>query len=92
MIVSGVSTAEDVQRVRRLTRRPLSVVPLFESVGGLRAAPQIYEELLDTVGCREVMVGYSDSAKDAGYLAAQWEIRSRARRARGASRADAAPS
>src|SRR5207302_9711998 len=54
----------------------LSGVPLFESVEALRAAPRIYEELLDSVGCREVMVGYSDSAKDAGYLAAQWEIRS----------------
>ena len=51
-------------------------MPLFESVDALRAAPRIYEELLDAVGCREVMVGYSDSAKDAGYLAAQWEIRS----------------
>ena len=71
VIVSGVSTAEDVHRVRRLTPAP-NVVPLFESVEALRAAPQIYEELL----CREVMVGYSDSAKDAGYLAAQWEIRS----------------
>ena len=71
VIVSGVSTAEDVHRVRRLTPAP-NVVPLFESVEALRAAPEIYEELL----CREVMVGYSDSAKDAGYLAAQWEIRS----------------
>ena len=71
VIVSGVSTAEDVHRVRRLTPAP-NVVPLFESVEALRAAPQIYEELL----CREVMVGYSDSAKDTGYLAAQWEIRS----------------
>jgi phosphoenolpyruvate carboxylase len=71
VIVSGVSAAEDVRRVRELTPAD-NVVPLFESVEALRAAPQVYEELL----CREVMVGYSDSAKDAGYLAAQWEIRS----------------
>jgi phosphoenolpyruvate carboxylase len=71
VIVSGVSSAEDVRRVQPLTPAK-NVVPLFESVEALRAAPEIYEELL----CREVMVGYSDSAKDAGYLAAQWEIRS----------------
>ncbi len=71
VIVSGVSSAEDVRRVQKLTPAE-NVVPLFESVEALRAAPEIYEELL----CREVMVGYSDSAKDAGYLAAQWEIRS----------------
>jgi len=76
VIVSGTSSAADVRRVHELTDEPVSVVPLFESVDALRAAPRIYEELLDTVGCREVMVGYSDSAKDAGYLAAQWEIRS----------------
>ena len=75
VIVSGTASAVDVQRIHALTAEPLSVVPLFESIGALRAAPRIYEELLDTVGCREVMVGYSDSAKDAGYLAAQWEIR-----------------
>jgi len=75
VIVSGTSSAQDVRRVRELSGEPLSLVPLFESVADLRAAPQIYEELLDTVGCTEVMVGYSDSAKDAGYLAAQWEIR-----------------
>src|SRR6266540_378274 len=76
LIVSGTSSAEDVLRVRELTGEPLSLVPLFESIEDLRAAPRIYEELLDAAGCREVMVGYSDSAKDAGYLAAQWEIRS----------------
>ena len=76
LIVSGTSSAEDVLRVRGLTEEPLSLVPLFESIEDLRAAPRIYEELLDEAGCREVMVGYSDSAKDAGYLAAQWEIRS----------------
>jgi len=75
VIVSGTASAADVQRVRDLTDEPLSLVPLFESVEDLRSAPRIYEQLLDGVGCREVMVGYSDSAKDAGYLAAQWEIR-----------------
>jgi phosphoenolpyruvate carboxylase len=70
VIVSGTTSADDVRRVAALT--PASnVVPLFESVETLRAASRIYEEL----GCAEVMVGYSDSAKDAGYLAAQWEIR-----------------
>jgi phosphoenolpyruvate carboxylase len=76
VIVSGTTSAADVLRVRDLSSEALSLVPLFESVDALRAAPRIYEELLDAVGCREVMVGYSDSAKDAGYLAAQWEIRS----------------
>jgi phosphoenolpyruvate carboxylase len=75
VIVSGTSSAQDVRRIHELSAEPLSFVPLFESVADLRAAPAIYEELLDTIGCREVMVGYSDSAKDAGYLAAQWEIR-----------------
>ena len=74
-IVSGTESADDVRRVHELTDEPLSVVPLFESVEALRSAPHIYEELLDTVGCSEVMVGYSDSAMDAGYLSAQWEIR-----------------
>jgi phosphoenolpyruvate carboxylase len=75
VIVSGTSSAADVRRIQELSAEPLSFVPLFESVADLQAAPAIYEELLDTIGCQEVMVGYSDSAKDAGYLAAQWEIR-----------------
>ena len=70
VIVSGTTSSEDVLRVRALTAAA-NVVPLFESVKSLRAATRIYEEL----DCREVMVGYSDSAKEAGYLAAQWEIR-----------------
>ena len=57
-IVSGTESADDVRRVHALTDESLSVVPLFESVEALRAAPRIYEELLDTVGCSEVMVGY----------------------------------
>ncbi len=75
VVVSGVESVEDVARVHELAGGELSVVPLFESLAALRAAPRILGELLDGVGCREVMVGYSDSAKDAGYLAAQVEIR-----------------
>ncbi len=50
-----------------------------------RAAPAIVDELLADAALRrsasrergdrlEVMVGYSDSGKDGGYLAAQWAI------------------
>lgn len=62
----------------------LSIVPLFETIDDLRRAPEIVEDLLDderfvrNVQQRgqqmEVMVGYSDSAKDGGFLAAQWHI------------------
>jgi phosphoenolpyruvate carboxylase len=75
VVVSGTEAAGDVARIHALAGGELAVVPLFESVDALRAAPRIYEELLDSAGCGEVMVGYSDSAKDAGYLAAQVEIR-----------------
>jgi phosphoenolpyruvate carboxylase len=84
VIVSGTTDAEDVLRVLDQTDEPLSVVPLLESIESLQAAPAIVEELLasppfarvlEARGRRlEVMVGYSDSAKDGGYLAAQWEI------------------
>jgi len=81
VIVSGTSSAGDVRRIHELSAEPLSFVPLFESVADLRAAPAIYEELLDTIGCSEVMVGYSDSAKDAGYPRRAMGDPQRARRA-----------
>ena len=74
LILSGTSSAEDVRRARGLTRE-LAVVPLFETVDDLVAAPAIVEELLvERPEPMEVMVGYSDSGKDGGYLAAQWAI------------------
>jgi phosphoenolpyruvate carboxylase len=78
LIISGTSTADDVHRALALTDE-LSVVPLFETVDDLTAAPAILEELLEdgrfgAGGRVEVMVGYSDSGKDGGYLAAQWGI------------------
>jgi phosphoenolpyruvate carboxylase len=60
---------------------PLRVVPLFETVADLRAAGDTVRDLLavpryrDRIGGRqEVMLGYSDSAKDGGWLAAAWEL------------------
>ena len=60
------------------------MVPLFESIDALQAAPAILEEAIDDarfgdravrlLGAVTVMVGYSDSGKDGGILTAQWEI------------------
>ncbi len=79
LIVSMTASAEDVLAAERLAAgEGLDVlgVPLFETIADLRAARGIVEELLterprDRI---EVMVGYSDSGKDGGYLTAQWEI------------------
>jgi phosphoenolpyruvate carboxylase len=78
VIVSGTGSADDVRAVLDLAPE-LSVVPLFETIADLEAAPRIVGELLDDPrvareGKLEVMVGYSDSGKDGGYLAAQWAI------------------
>jgi phosphoenolpyruvate carboxylase len=85
LIVSGTASAADVLAAVKLAgREELSFVPLFETIEDLRAAPAIVDELLadrrfgrltERRGRRlEVMVGYSDSGKDGGYLTAQWEI------------------
>ncbi len=60
----------------------LRIAPLFESGASLAASPQIIDRLLKTpcyrraVGAmddvQEVMVGYSDSNKDVGYVASSW--------------------
>jgi phosphoenolpyruvate carboxylase len=79
VVLSGTRSAADVTRLLDLSAEPLRVSPLFESIADLRAAPAIVAELLDDSrvapdGRLEVMVGYSDSGKDAGFLTAQWEI------------------
>jgi phosphoenolpyruvate carboxylase len=80
VIVSGTSSADEVLHALELFDE-LVPVPLFETIDDLAAAPGILDELLREgrfsarAGRRvEVMVGYSDSGKDGGYLAAQWAI------------------
>lgn len=63
---------------------PLPIVPLFETIDDLRAAPAIMRALLAVPvvrrstrwqgGVQEVMIGYSDSNKDGGFVAANWEL------------------
>ena len=60
---------------------PLRVVPLFETAADLQRAPEVMDRLLAIAayrqrigGRQEVMVGYSDSAKDVGRLTAGWEL------------------
>ena len=62
----------------------LHIVPLFETLADLDAAPRILGELfslpvyraqLERCGGEQmVMIGYSDSNKDGGYLAASWVL------------------
>ena len=62
----------------------LLVVPLLETIEDLRNGPAILEHLLDVPfiqrtinesgGHQEMMVGYSDSNKDGGFVCASWEI------------------
>ena len=51
-------------------------MPLLETIADLRGAAALVGELLDRRPRpeQEVMVGYSDSGKDGGYLAATWEV------------------
>ena len=58
---------------------PMRVVPLFETLDDLENAPKVMVSLWsmawyrgDSNAKQEVMLGYSDSAKDAGRLAAAW--------------------
>ena len=63
---------------------PVGIVPLFETIDDLQRGSSILEAVLDlplyraVVTARgdsqEVMLGYSDSNKDGGYLAANWAL------------------
>ena len=63
---------------------PVGISPLFETIDDLHNGASILQAMLDLPlyrslidargGCQEVMLGYSDSNKDGGYLAANWAV------------------
>ncbi|WP_447752333.1 phosphoenolpyruvate carboxylase [Pseudomonas nicosulfuronedens] len=83
-VISMAGQPSDVLAVQLLLKecgleRPMRVVPLFETLDDLDNAGPCIDRLLSLdsyrtglAGPQEVMIGYSDSAKDAGTLAAAW--------------------
>jgi phosphoenolpyruvate carboxylase len=79
-VITMASQPEDVLNVARLQNK-MRIVPLFETVDDLRGAGETMRRLLADARYRaiaggrvEVMIGYSDSAKEAGRFAAAWEL------------------
>ncbi len=66
------------------TANYLRITPLFETVEDLRGAPGVLRDLLEDPFYRsalsrsgdlqEIMLGYSDSGKDAGYVTSNWTL------------------
>src|SRR5581483_508876 len=62
----------------------MNIVPLFETIADLRSCARVMDELLSIGlyrklldsrgGTQEIMLGYSDSNKDGGFLTSNWEL------------------
>ena len=87
-VISMATEPSDVLSVALLQREvgirhPLRVVPLFETLDDLENAGDaltalldipVYRALLGEPARQEIMLGYSDSAKDAGRMTAAWAL------------------
>ena len=83
-VISMTSAASDILAVYLMQKQAniknkLRVVPLFETLQDLKNAKFIMEKLFSLTWYRkliqnkqEIMIGYSDSSKDAGKLSASW--------------------
>jgi len=62
----------------------MNIIPLFETIADLRRAPAVMDRIFGLPGYRalvasrddehEIMLGYSDSNKDGGFLTSGWEL------------------
>ena len=85
-VITMTRAASDVLAVELLQKEaqvpnPLRTVPLFETSQDLQGAADVLDALLEQpwyreriAGRQEVMLGYSDSAKDVGRLTAGWDL------------------
>ena len=83
-VISMASKPSDVLLVLVLQKtigisKPLRIAPLFETLADLNNAASCIQQLFNMKeykstcqGKQEIMIGYSDSAKDAGLLTASW--------------------
>jgi len=83
-MTSGLSDVLEVLLLMKWCHVALPIVPLFETREDLRQAPHvlsamfqhsIYRDFLrDQNDAQMIMLGYSDSNKDCGYITANWEL------------------
>lgn len=69
---------------KEIENLPLDIVPLFETIDDLAAAPDIMRQLYENEHYRKhlknrkskqsIMLGFSDGTKDGGYIRANWSI------------------
>lgn len=72
----------EVGKDGRCAASRLRVTPLFETIEDLKHAPEVLRRLLDdplyrsSLGgnLQEIMLGYSDSGKDSGYVTSNWTL------------------
>jgi phosphoenolpyruvate carboxylase len=78
-MTDGVSDVLELELLQKLTGAALPVAPLFETLDDLERAPDILATLFTLPGRQKpshqhVMLGYSDSNKDCGYVTANWAL------------------
>jgi phosphoenolpyruvate carboxylase len=77
-MTNGLSDILEVELLQRLAGSKLPIAPLFETLDDLERAPGVLKDLFMLPGRRpahqHVMLGYSDSNKDCGYITANWAL------------------
>ena len=77
-MTNGLSDILEVELLQKLAGSSLEIAPLFETLDDLERAPEVLAELFAlprrTPEHQHVMLGYSDSNKDCGYITSNWAL------------------